>query len=85
VVLGYGSNANPAGELVPALRRAREIAAQHGRNLAFVGHVCGTEGDPQGLDLQTNALTQAGMVLTQSNAQAVRLAASMVAGRAPGR
>ncbi len=85
VVLGYGSNANPAGELVPALRHAREIAAQQGRNLAFVGHVCGTEGDPQGLDLQTNALTQAGMVLTQSNAQAVRLAASMVAGRAPGR
>jgi succinyl-CoA synthetase alpha subunit len=85
VVLGYGSNADPAGELVPALRRARDIAARDGRNLAFVGHVCGTEGDPQGLDLQTSALTQAGMVLTQSNAQAVRLAASMVADRAPGR
>jgi hypothetical protein len=50
--------------------------------LTFVGHVCGTQGDPQGLDLQTNALTQAGMVLTQSNAQAVRLAASLVSGRA---
>ena len=85
VVLGYGSNADPAGELVPALRRAREIAARGNRNLAFVGHVCGTAGDPQGLDLQMNALTQAGMVLTQSNAQAVRLAASMVSGRAPGR
>jgi len=84
VVLGYGSNADPAGELVPALRRARDIAARDGRNLAFVGHVCGTEGDPQGLDLQTSALTQAGMVLTQSNAQAVRLAVSMVADRAPG-
>jgi len=85
VVLGYGSNADPAGELVPALRRAREIATRYGRNVAFVGHVCGTEGDPQGLALQTNALTQAGMVLMQSNAQAVRFAASMVAGRAPGR
>jgi succinyl-CoA synthetase alpha subunit len=85
VVLGYGSNANPAGELVPALRRAREIAERHGRNIAFVGHICGTEGDPQGLDLQSNALTQAGMVLTQSNAQAARLAASIVAGRATGR
>ena len=82
VVLGYGSNPDPAGELVPALRRAREIATRHGRNLTFVGHVCGTQGDPQGLDLQTNALTQAGMVLTQSNAQAVRLAASLVSGRA---
>jgi len=85
VVLGYGSNADPAGELVPALRRARQIAAQGGRNIVFVGHVCGTDADPQGFDAQTNALTQAGMVLTQSNAQAVRLAASMVSGRAPGR
>jgi len=85
VVLGYGSNTDPAGELIPALQRAREIAAEQRRNLAFVGHVCGTEGDPQGLDLQISALSQAGMVLTQSNAQAVRLAASMVAGRAPGR
>jgi FdrA protein len=85
VVLGYGSNANPAGELVPVLRRARELAARQGRNLVFVGHVCGTDADPQGFDAQTNALTQAGMLLTQSNAQAVRLAASMVCGRAPAR
>ncbi|HTO43355.1 MAG TPA: acyl-CoA synthetase FdrA [Burkholderiales bacterium] len=80
VVLGYGSNANPAGELVPALRRARQIAGRQGRSVAFVGHVCGTDGDPQNLNAQTNALTQAGMVLTPSNAQAVRLAAGMVAG-----
>ena len=80
VVLGYGSNANPASELVPALRRARQIAGRQGRSVAFVGHICGTDGDPQNLNAQTNALTQAGMVLTQSNAQAVRLAASIVAG-----
>jgi len=82
VVLGYGANADPAAELVPTVRRAREIAAHGKRNIAFVGHVCGTPGDPQGLDLQTDALVQAGVVLTQSNAQAVRLAASMVLGRA---
>jgi FdrA protein len=84
-VLGYGSHPDPAAELVPALRRAREAAGRHGGNVIFVGHVCGTEGDPQGLQRQTDALTQAGMVLAPSNAQAVRLAASLVSGRAPAR
>ena len=83
VVLGYGSHPDPASELAPALRRAREAAVRHGGNVIFVGHVCGTEGDPQGLQRQTSALTQAGMVLAPSNAQAVRLAASLVSGRAP--
>lgn len=82
VVLGYGSHADPASELVPALRRANEIAARQGRSLIFVGHVCGTDRDPQGLARQARALTEAGMVLAESNAQAVRLAASIVAGRA---
>ncbi len=85
VVLGYGSHADPASELIPALRRAREIANRQSRGLLFVGHICGTQGDPQGLERQSDALTQAGMVLAESNAQAVRLAASIVAGRAPAR
>jgi FdrA protein len=85
VVLGYGSNADPARELVPALRRAREIAAGQSRSLLFVGHICGTQCDPQGLERQASALSQAGMVLAESNAQAVRLAASIVAGHAPPR
>jgi FdrA protein len=83
VVLGYGSNADPARELLPALRRAREIAAKQSRSLLFVGHICGTRGDPQGLERQASALSQAGMVLAESNAQAVRLAASVVAAHAP--
>jgi hypothetical protein len=85
VVLGYGSNADPARELLPALRRAREIAVKQSRSLLFVGHICGTQGDPQGLERQASALSQAGMVLAESNAQAVRLAASVVAARAPPR
>ena len=81
VVLGYGSHPDPASELVPALRRASEIAARQGRDLVFVGHVCGTERDPQGLARQARALGDAGMMLAESNAQAVRLAASIVSGR----
>jgi hypothetical protein len=74
VVLGYGSHPDPAAEMVPALRQAQAVAAAAGRRFACVGHVCGTEGDPQGLARQSAALEGAGMILAGSNAAAVRLA-----------
>ena len=74
VVLGFGSNADPAAELVPALTAAREVARKAGRAFVCVGHICGTTGDPQGLARQSAALEAAGMWLADSNAQAVRLA-----------
>jgi FdrA protein len=79
VVLGFGSNANPAGELVPALKAAHEIAESNGRAFISVGHICGTHRDPQGLVMQAEALTAAGMILADNNAQAVRLARNIVA------
>jgi succinyl-CoA synthetase alpha subunit len=82
VVLGYGSHMDPASEIVPAIAAARKRAKKGGRNLAFVGFVCGTEGDPQGFSAQDDALRDAGMILTASNAQAVRLAAR-IAEQAP--
>jgi FdrA protein len=78
-VLGFGSNANPAGELVPALKAAHEIAESNGRAFISVGHICGTHRDPQGLVMQAEALTAAGMILADNNAQAVRLARNIVA------
>ncbi len=75
VVLGYGAHADPAAELVPAIRAARAAAA--GRELAFVGFVCGTERDPQGLARQAAALREAGVILAQSNAHAARVAAAI--------
>jgi len=77
VVLGYGSNPDPAGELVPAITEARTMAAAAGREVVFVGSVCGTQGDPQNLATQEKALRQAGVLLAASNAQAVRLAAAI--------
>ena len=49
VVLGYGSHMNPASEIVPAIEDARKRATMAGRELAFVGFVCGTDRDPQNL------------------------------------
>ncbi|HXQ66320.1 MAG TPA: acyl-CoA synthetase FdrA [Alphaproteobacteria bacterium] len=81
VVLGYGSHPDPAGEIAPVVREALAQAAKGGRALAVVGFVCGTAGDPQGLARQEEALSNAGMRLSNSNAGAVRLAAR-IAGEA---
>jgi FdrA protein len=78
VVLGYGSNMDPAGELIPAIQGAQRIAAKAKRHIVFVGSVCGTESDPQNLSRQEARLREVGVILTDSNAQAARLAAAIV-------
>jgi FdrA protein len=78
-VLGYGAHPNPAGELGPAVKRARELAAQEGRELLVVASVTGTQGDPQGLDQQVQALQQSGAIICNCNAAVARLAAFIIA------
>ena len=78
IVLGYGSNMDPAGELVPAIREAQKIASKAKRNVIFVGSVCGTDSDPQNLSRQESMLSEVDVILTNSNAQAARLAAEIV-------
>lgn len=75
VVLGIGANLDPAGELVGAIKEAKQIAEKEGRYLSVVASVCGTEGDPQRLSRQREKLEEAGVVVMPSNAQAVRMAA----------
>ena len=78
VVLGYGSSADPSAEMLPALREANAIARRDGRAIAWVGFVCGTEQDPQGLSRQEAALEDAGVILAASNAQAVRIVRTII-------
>jgi succinyl-CoA synthetase alpha subunit len=78
VVLGHGAHPNPAAEMIPAIAAARQVAAAHRRRLVFVASVCGTPGDPQGLEAQEAALRRAGVILGRSNAQAVRAAAAIL-------
>lgn len=75
VVLGYGSQPDPAGALAGAIDAARAEAASDHRTFAVVASVCGTEGDPQGLASQEARLVAAGVILAQSNARAARIAA----------
>jgi FdrA protein len=78
VVLGHGAHPDPAGEL------ARERAAVAGRpgGPVVVAYVLGTDGDPQGLAAQREALAGAGCVLAPTAARGALLAAA-VAGRRP--
>jgi succinyl-CoA synthetase alpha subunit len=85
VVLGYGAHPDPAGALVPAIEGAVKAAAKGKRGLVFVASVCGTPADPQGLERQEVRLAAAGVLLAPSNAQAARLAASLVGHRLPAR
>ncbi len=81
VVLGYGSHHDPAGGLAPALADAQRAAGAHGRTLAFIGHVCGTDGDPQDRAGQVRALEAAGAIIAGSNVEAAWLAAHLAARR----
>jgi succinyl-CoA synthetase alpha subunit len=82
VVLGYGSHGNPAGGLAQALAEAQREAGAHGRALALIGHVCGTDGDPQDRAAQVRLLEAAGAIIAGSNVEAAWLAAHLAARRA---
>jgi hypothetical protein len=77
VVLGFGSHPDPAAGLAQALTDAAREAAAQGRTLAMIGHVCGTDGDPQDKAGQVRQLEDAGAVIVGSNVEAATLAAHL--------
>lgn len=72
VVLGTGTAADPAGELLPAIRAVRAT-----RDVAIVASVCGTDADLPSRAAQAATLRAAGVLVMDTNAQAVRLAAAI--------
>jgi FdrA protein len=78
VVLGYGANIDPAGELAPVIVAAKSRALSAGRQIEFVAHVCGTDKDPQGLEGQVRKLRQEGVIVLPTNAQAAAMAAYLI-------
>jgi FdrA protein len=77
LVLGFGAHPDPATELATALREARAIASAQQRTVALIGHVCGTDGDPQDRSRQQETLAKAGAVIAASNFEAAALAAEV--------
>lgn len=74
LVIGHGASSDPATPLAEAVTAARAAARTDGRELVVAGSVCGTAADPQGLDRQRAILRDAGVVVLDSNAAAVRYA-----------
>ena len=80
VVIGHGSERDPAAALAPAITQAIAAARQSGRDLPIVVACVGTETDPQNLTHQATACAAAGAQVFLSNAQAVRRALNLIEG-----
>jgi FdrA protein len=74
VMLGWGAHPDPAGALAAAWEEAQTIAQAAGRGFVGIAHVCGAPNDPQGFESQCEILRTQGIILADSNAQAVALA-----------
>jgi FdrA protein len=77
-MLGWGAHADPAGALATAWQEAQTVARAAGRALVGIAHVCGAPDDPQGFEQQCQVLREHGLLLADSNAQAVRLATAVL-------
>lgn len=73
VVLGYGAHPDPASELGPAIKKAKQAAKADGRELPVIVSVTGTEEDPQVLSRQVKNLSESGAIVCDSNAMAAQL------------
>jgi FdrA protein len=69
-ILGYNSALDPAGELLEAIQEARRMALGRHGTLTVEASVCGTEADPQDLNMQVKLLKEAGVLLYRSSARA---------------
>lgn len=68
VILGYGAHEDPAGTVADVIEDV-----DPGEWPLVVASVVGTRGDPQGWEEQIETLTEAGVYVTESNADAAEL------------
>ena len=80
-ILGIGSSKDPVGDLLDAIIEAKKVVNNRGGYLSVVANVCGPDGDPQDLNLQRKMLTEAGVVVFDSNAKAAHFCAELIKGR----
>ncbi|CAJ1220914.1 acyl-CoA synthetase FdrA [Limosilactobacillus fermentum] len=77
-VLGYGTHDDMAGELAPTIKKVIADAKAQGRELPVVATIVGTDLDIQDYAGQKKTLEEAGTVVCQSNAQAVKVALALI-------
>ena len=77
-VLGHGTHDDMAGELAPTIKKVIADAKAQGRELPVVATIVGTDLDIQDYAGQKKTLEEAGAVVCQSNAQAVKVALALI-------
>jgi FdrA protein len=77
-ILGFNASADPVGEALQNILAAQKKAEMNGRHLTVIASLTGTEEDPQDFNLQRKLLEDAKVIVTDSNAQAVRLCAALL-------
>lgn len=78
LVLGYGSHEDMAAALLPSIEKLKAKAVDENRKLYFVTTVCGTKKDVQRYDYQVNLMEEAGVIVCESNKQAVETALHLI-------
>ena len=78
VVLGYGSNDDPASDIAGAALKAQKIAEDDGRHIVFIASVCGVDEDPQNATEQVKKLEEAGIIVLPSCAKAARFTGKLL-------
>lgn len=66
-VLGFGSHEDPVGVMIDAIKKAKSIAKQDGRELEVLGYVLGTDQDTPSMETQVRMLTDAGVIWASSS------------------
>ena len=74
VVLGYGSNMNPAEELVPVLKKVKQTSP----NISLICSITGTDNDPQNREFVKEELEEVGAIVMPSNAAASELVGEII-------
>lgn len=78
IVLGYGSHEDMASQLKDVIKDIRKKAMQDNRKLDFVCTIVGTNKDPQNYENQREIMKELGVLVCDTNAQAVEVALGLV-------
>lgn len=78
IVLGYGSHENMAGQLSKGIVDIQTQAKEENREIHFVTTICGTDKDPQDYDEQKKIMEDIGVIVCDTNNQAVEKSLALI-------
>jgi FdrA protein len=83
-ILGYNASMDPVDELLEAIIEAKQAAGKRGGALTVVASICGTDDDPQDLNLQKRMLEETGTIVFHSSAKAAHFCCDLIRRRLGG-